>query len=225
MKYFKTPQSNDALIDMISKRRDYLGLDGFDARALEAMRRIDRAAFAPPDAAGDPYEDEPFRIAHNQTCSQPSMVAAMATMLELRPGLRVLEVGAGSGYSAAVTAQLIHPGGALISIEYIPELTAFARKNLKSQPNVPDNIELLTGDGSAGVPARAPFDRIFFTAGAGAGFNEAPLLAQLSDGGILLYPEAFGSMFLARKTRSGFEKRQMHGVGFVFLRGKNSGFD
>jgi protein-L-isoaspartate(D-aspartate) O-methyltransferase len=148
----------------------------------------------------------------------------MATLLELRPGLHVLEVGTGSGYSAAVAARLIDPGGSLVTIEFVPELSEFAAKNLVSNKDTPGNIEVVTGDGSAGLPDRAPFDRIYFTAGAGARFDAVPLLEQLTDDGILLYPESYGSMFLLRKTKHGITKQEMRGVGFVVLRGRNSGF-
>lgn len=217
-------KTNDELVDIVSRRRNYLGLRGFDARAIQAMRNVDRAAFAPPGVR-DCYEDEPFPIGCGQTCSQPSMVAAMATMMELRAGLRVLEVGTGCGYSAAVCAQLIAPVGRLFSIEFVPDLTELARRNLDACPNVPKNWELITGDGSAGLPRRAPFDRICFTAGVGRHFEEIPLLEQLSNNGILIYPEAYGSMFVVSKTAEGVKRREMPGVGFVQLQGENSGFD
>lgn len=217
-------RNNDELVDVISRRRCYLGIDGFDPGVLQAMRAADRALFAPPGAHGV-YEDEPLPIGHGQTCSQPSMVAAMATLLELRPGLRVLEVGTGCGYSAAVCAQLIHPGGRLFSIEFIPELAEAARRNLDALPAPPRNCTLLTGDGSIGLPGQAPFDRIYLTAGVGRGFSRRHLEDQLAPHGILLYPEAYGDMYFVRRTPSGLISRTMHGVGFVQLRGEMGGFD
>ena len=210
---------------MISNRRNYLGLNGFAPRVLQAMRNIDRAVFAAESYTGRLYEDEPFTIGSGQTCSQPSMVAAMATMLELRAGLRVLEVGTGSGYSAAVAAQLIAPGGTLFSIEYLPELHEYAKRNLDASSAVPKNYVLLNGDGSTGLPDQAPFHRIYFTAGVGSRFDPGPLLAQLADNGIILYPEAYGSMFLTRKSGQKEITQEMRGVGFVHLQGDNSGFD
>jgi protein-L-isoaspartate(D-aspartate) O-methyltransferase len=220
-----TPKNNDELIDIVSNRRNYLGIEAFDSRVMEAMRRLDRASFIPGDAEADVYEDEPVKIGLNQTCSQPSMVAAMATLLELHPGQRVLEIGTGSGYSAAVASMLIVPGGRIYSIEIIEELHEMASKNLEALDFLPDNIELIAGDGSEGLPGQGPYDRIYYTAGAGKYFDEKPLLEQLSLGGLMLYPEAFGSMFLLRKSPAGIQRREMKGVGFVYLRGKNSGYD
>lgn len=222
---YDPPHSNDILIDIVGRRRNYLGLPEFDERVLAAMRQVDRADFAPPDSLDNVYEDEPIKIGNNQTCSQPSMVAAMATFLDLRPGLRVLEIGAGSGYSAAVTAQLISPGGRLYSMEIVSDLHEFAVSNLAKQKYLQDNYELFEGDGSEGLPEHAPYDRIYFTAGVGKYFDEQPLLKQLVVGGIFLYPEAFGSLYLLKKTPAGIKRNDMRGVGFVYLRGKNSGFD
>ncbi|MEW5944855.1 MAG: protein-L-isoaspartate O-methyltransferase [bacterium] len=220
---YRAPKSNDELIDIVERRRNYLGIPRFDPLVIEVMRKLDRAEFA-PRGAKNVYEDEPLVIGWNQTCSQPSMVAAMATLLELKPGLKVLEIGAGSGYSAAVTAALIAPDGELISIEYIPELSGFAGKNLEKFSRR-SKITLITGDGSTGKPDLAPFDRIYLTAGVGRKFKPDNLIAQLADGGRLLYPEAFGSLFLYEKTTGEPKKREFSGVGFVYLQGADSGFD
>jgi len=220
----KQPPTNDDLIDYVSSRRNYLGIERFDPRVINAMRRIDRATFAPSEASAYIYEDEPLQIGFNQTCSQPSMVAAMATILDLHPGQRVLEVGTGSGYSAAVTSQLISPGGHLYSIEIIDELSEQAEKNIAALEFNPENIELIIGDGSEGMSHNAPFDRIYFTAGVGKYFEEKPLLEQLVIGGSLVYPEAFGSLFHLKKTPAGIRRIELKGVGFVYLKGKNSGF-
>jgi len=219
---FRAPETNDELIDIVTNRRRYLGIERFDDAVLRAMRETDRGAFAPPGTR-DVYEDSPFPIAKHQTCSQPSMVAAMATLLELRPGLKVLEVGTGCGYSAAVTARLISPGGTLFSVEIVPDLTADAERNL-AKFGLENAVRLVTGDGSAGMPEQAPFDRIYLTAGVGRHFDEEVLLSQLSPGGILLYPESYGSMFLVKKTPRGNVRNILDGVSFVFLKGKNSGY-
>jgi len=219
---YRKPKNNNELIDILENRRHYLGLDRFDPEVLDVMRRTDRALFAPPGERNI-YEDEPFKIGQGQTCSQPSMVAAMATMLKLEPGMKVLEIGTGCGYSASVTAQLIQPGGRLFTIEIIGELTELARKNIGNLEHI-DNIKFITGDGSIGLPGEAPFDRIYLTAGVGRYFKESILLAQLRQNGILLYPEAHGAMFYVKNTPGEPERQSMGGVGFVFLRGKNAGF-
>ncbi|HPI75153.1 MAG TPA: protein-L-isoaspartate O-methyltransferase [bacterium] len=215
-------RNNGALCDAVASRWLYLGILQFDASVVKAMRGIDRGEFAPPGAR-EVYVDAPIPIGSEQTCSQPSMVAAMATMLELAPGMRVLEVGAGCGYSAAVTASLISPGGSLFAVEFLPELAETARANLAAFSFGAD-IEVITGDGSAGLAARAPFDRIYFAAGAGFGFDESPLLEQLKPGGVLLYPQSRGDMFRVKKNPDGSLSRgQAGGVVFVELKGKNSG--
>jgi len=218
---YKPPADNDALIDIVSNRRYYLNLDSFDPAVTEVMRGLDRGHFVPPGTHGV-YDDDPVPIGDNQTCSQPSMVAAMATMLELRPGHRVLEVGTGCGYSAAVTARLISPGGSLLSYEIVPELATLAERNL-SRFEFDADIKLVCGDGSEGAPGQ-DFDRIYLTAGVGRYFNEHGLLRQLAPGGILLYPEAHGQLYLLKKTPGGVEKQETGMVGFVFLKGRNSGY-
>ncbi len=209
-------------MDMVELRRNYLGIHRFSEHIIDVMRNTDRAMFAPPDTEHI-YEDDPVPIACGQTCSQPSMVAAMADFLQLEPGHKILEVGTGCGYSAAITAQLIRPGGILHTVEYISELSHSARKNL-SKLRIIDNIRFVTGDGSIGLPDEAPFDRIYLTAGVGRCFNEQILLDQLAPEGILVYPEAHGSMYILKQTATGVDKQTLGGVGFVFLRGVNSGF-
>jgi len=222
--FFYSPlRSNSELMNIVERRRNYLRLSHFDKTVVSVMRQLDRRNFAPPDLV-NPYEDEPFAIGHNQTCSQPSMVAAMATILDLQPGYRVLEIGTGSGYSAAVAAKLIEPNGELYTIEIFKELSAFAEQNIKRM-ELSTPITFIIGDGSVGWKPAAPYDRIYLTAGVGKKFKPDILLGQLTENGKLLYPEAFGSLFLIEKTRSGERKAEFKGVGFVYLRGANSGFD
>jgi protein-L-isoaspartate(D-aspartate) O-methyltransferase len=123
-------ESNDELVETIRYRAgSYLGGGIRDERVLAAMRSIDRAAFLLPHSRGAAYCDEPVSIGYGQTCSQPSMVAFMHDKLELGPGMRVLEVGAGSGYAAAIAALLCAPGGRVIAAEILPELAAMAAAN------------------------------------------------------------------------------------------------
>jgi protein-L-isoaspartate(D-aspartate) O-methyltransferase len=176
-----------------------------DARVLDAMRRVPREVFVPdPQLA---YADEALRIGHGQTISQPLMVAVIGAALELRGGERVLDVGTGSGYQAAVLAEL---AGRVVSIERIPELAELARVNLDAAGYL-DRVELRLGNGWEGVPERAPFDAIAVAAAA----PEPPprLLAQLADGGRLVLPVGEGD----DQQLELFTKTQLAPVRFVPL--------
>jgi protein-L-isoaspartate(D-aspartate) O-methyltransferase len=176
-----------------------------DARVLDAMRRVPREAFVPdPQLA---YADEALRIGHGQTISQPLMVAVICAALELRGGERVLDVGTGSGYQAAVLAEL---AGRVVSIERIPELAELARANLEAAGYL-DRVELRLGNGWEGVPERAPFDAVAVAAAA----PEPPprLLAQLADAGRLVLPVGEGD----DQQLELFTKTQLAPVRFVPL--------
>jgi protein-L-isoaspartate(D-aspartate) O-methyltransferase len=225
-------ESNDDLVDSIKYRADsYLGGGIRDARVLAAMRALDRACFLPPASRGAAYLDEPVSIGMGQTCSQPSMVAFMLDKLDLGPGMRALEVGAGSGYAAAVAAALCAPGGLVIAAEILPGLAAMARANCAvamgglsgARPGRAGEVEVVCADASAGLPERAPFDRIFLSAGVSRpAFREEVLLGQLADGGILLYPEARGNLYRITRIGGRLVRDSWSGVAFVRLLGKNS---
>jgi len=156
------------------------------------------------------------------------MVAIMNEALELRPGLKVLEVGAGSGWHAATVAEVVAPSdapreswGHVWTIEIVPELALMAKKNIEEN-GFSDRITVLHGDGSMGYPPEAPYDRILVTAAAPE--VPRPLVEQLADGGILLLP-AGGLYFLQRLLKVRKEGGEIHvqdlgGVAFVPLRGK-----
>lgn len=172
------------------------------------------------------YTDIPLKIGHDQTCSQPSMVAFMCDVLDLHPGMRVLEIGTGCGYHAAVTTELVGESGHLYTVECIPELADMARKNLRKQfgDDYGQRVTVVDGDGSPGLPNHAPFDRIYLTAGvSGRGFDAGILSQQLAPGGILLYPEQEGSMFRETYGRFGniVDLQRYDGVCFVPLRSEN----
>jgi len=219
-------ETNDELVDSIKYRAEsYLGGGIRDGRVLAAMRELDRASFLPPMSRDAAYLDEPVSIGLGQTCSQPSMVAFMLDKLSLGPGMRVLEVGAGSGYAAAIAALLCAPGGRVTAAEILPELAAMARANcavgLSRRAATP--VEVVCADASAGLRDRAPFDRVFLSAGVGGrSFREGPLLAQLAEGGVLLYPEARGSLYRITRLGDRTVRDYWSGVAFVRLRGKNS---
>jgi protein-L-isoaspartate(D-aspartate) O-methyltransferase len=230
-------ESNDELVEFIRLRAEsYLGGGARDGRVLQALRAVDRAAFLPARSRRAAYLDEPVDIGGGQTCSQPSMVAFMLDALRVFPGARILEVGAGCGYAAAALALLCSPGGRVIAAEILPELAGLARANCSVALAGRDSssaagVEVLAIDASAGCPELAPFDRILLSAGASRpSFREAPLLEQLADGGILLYPEARGRLYRItlplglRRTRGGAEliRDSWPGVAFVPLRGRNA---
>lgn len=152
-----------------------------DERVLAAMGRIPRERFLPPSARGKAYRDGALGIGCDQTISQPWILAAICAALKLDGGERLLEIGAGSGYSAAVLASL---AATVISVERVPELAAAARLNLDRAGFAA--VELEVGDGSLGLPDRAPFEAIAVHA-AVPGPPRA-LLAQLSPGGRLVAP-------------------------------------
>lgn len=204
-----------AAADMIEKQLRQRGIH--DERVLEAMRRIPREEFVPEDQRGDAFIDAPLAIGFGQTITQPYMTALMAQLLELKGTERVLDVGTGSGYHAAVLGALARR---VISIERIPELVAMARANLM-RTNLDKNITVLCGDGSLGVPEEAPFDAI--SVAAAAPHTPSALIDQLNDPGILVIP--IGSrgeqdLRLLRKQNGKIATRLVSGCRFVPLVGR-----
>jgi protein-L-isoaspartate(D-aspartate) O-methyltransferase len=152
-----------------------------DERVLEAMARVPRELFVPESERRRAYSDAALPIGHGQTISQPYMVARIAEALALRPGERVLDVGTGSGYQAAVLAEL---GADVVTIERIPELAESARASLAAAGY--DGVDVRVGDGTLGVPELAPFDAIAVAAAAPA-FPQT-LYEQLRPRGRLVVP-------------------------------------
>ena len=152
-----------------------------DPRVLAAMRAVPRHLFVPPGSEEYAYEDRPLAIGEGQTISQPLMVAIMTEALRPAAEHRVLEVGTGSGYQAAVLATLVRD---VVSIERHEALATHARQALAAASV--SNVRIVVGDGSEGLPEEAPFDGIIVTAGAPS--VPEPLKAQLADGGRLVIP-------------------------------------
>jgi protein-L-isoaspartate(D-aspartate) O-methyltransferase len=161
--------------------RQLRGRDIADENVLRSMERVPRELFVPESERSRAYADAALPIGHGQTISQPYMVARIAEALSVRPGEIVLDVGTGSGYQAAVLAEL---GAAVVTIERIPELAEQARKNLAAAGY--DGVDVRVGDGTLGVPDRAPFDAIAVAAAA-PGFPET-LYDQLRPRGRLVVP-------------------------------------
>jgi protein-L-isoaspartate(D-aspartate) O-methyltransferase len=155
--------------------------DIVDEAVLAAMERVPRELFVPESERGRAYDDAALPLAHGQTISQPYMVGRIAEALAIRPSELVLDVGTGSGYQAAVLAEL---GADVVTIERIPELAELARDSLAAAGY--DRVEVVVGDGTLGVPERAPFDAIAVAAAA-PGLPET-LYEQLRPLGRLVVP-------------------------------------
>lgn len=185
-----------------------------DPAVLAAMRSVPRHRFVPAGAAAHAYEDRPLDIGHGQTISQPFIVAYMTQALGVTAAHRVLEIGTGSGYQAAVLSRLAKQ---VFSIEIVPELAARASSALKGAGYT--NVVVRTGDGYAGWPEHAPFDRIMVTAA--PDHVPQPLLDQLATGGRMVIPvgPAGGAQQLVviEKTRSGVIQKRTIPVVFVPL--------
>jgi protein-L-isoaspartate(D-aspartate) O-methyltransferase len=185
-----------------------------DERVLDAMRRVPRELFVPERERRLAYADAALELAHGQTISQPFVVAVICQGLALRGDERVLDVGTGSGYQAAVLAELARD---VVSIERIPELSAQAAHNLEAA-GYAGRVELRVGNGWEGVPDRAPFDGIAVAAAA----PEPPpaLLEQLVEGGRLVVPVGGGwdqNLELIVRRPHGLEGRLLAPVRFVPL--------
>jgi protein-L-isoaspartate(D-aspartate) O-methyltransferase len=184
---------------------------------IMAMSRVPRELFVPEHLERRAYDDTPLPIGLDQTISAPHMVAVMCELLDLRPGMKVLEVGGGSGYHAAVLAVLVGPKGHVYSVERKPELVVQARKNLEKAGIM--NVSMIEADGSLGLPEHAPYDRISVAAAA----PQIPesLKQQLIVGGKMVLPVGRYRQELLLVTRKddGFEVEAKMGVVFVPLIG------
>jgi protein-L-isoaspartate(D-aspartate) O-methyltransferase len=198
-------------------REQLLSRDIHDPRVLDVMRRVPRHLFVPDFLQTRAYDDGPLPIGFNQTISQPYIVALMTQMLLLKPDDVVLEIGTGSGYQAAVLAQLAHR---VYSLERYAPLADQARARLNTLGC--DNVEVVVGDGSEGLPGHAPFDAIIVTAAAPA--IPGPLRAQMADGGRMVLPVGdHNQQFLQRVRRSAdrWELEYLIPVMFVPLYGQH----
>jgi protein-L-isoaspartate(D-aspartate) O-methyltransferase len=191
-----------------------------DERVLAAIAAVPRESFVPDELRPQAYADRALPIGQGQTISQPYMVATIAAALELRGGERVLDVGTGSGYQAAVLAEL---AAEVVSIERVPELAEQARATLARAGY--ENVDVTVGDGTLGVPERAPYDGIAVAAAAPS--PPEALYEQLAPGGRLVVPVGTrNDQWLEVVTRSphGPDRRRTVPCRFVPLLG-SEGFD
>lgn len=165
---------------------DHLRRQGITAATLSALAAVPREAFLPAKQRALAYEDRALAIGHGQTCSQPWIVAVVVEALDLTPGASVLEIGAGSGYLAAVLRAA--GAGRVVAIELLPELASQARRNL-NRAGV-SGVVVLVADGRPGAPDRAPFDAVVVSAAAAR--IPPALLSQVGSGGKLICPVASG---------------------------------
>lgn len=184
-------------------------------RVLEAMRRVPRHEFVPEAMRGSAYIDSPLPIGHDQTISQPFIVAYMTDALELDATHRVLEIGTGSGYQAAMLGELAKE---VYTIEIVAPLADRARQTLSKLGY--KNVHVRTGNGYLGWPEQAPFDRVMVTAAP----DEVPpaLIEQLKVGGLMAIPVGVGvqELRILRRTATGLETLRTLPVRFVPMTGK-----
>ncbi len=208
-----------------SRLLDYLERQGYlkSPGVRAAMESIDRRQFVPSRERNRAYDDTPLPIGQGQTISAPHMCAMMLEELRARPGAKVLEIGSGSGYHAALASRVVGPEGHIHTVERIEALAEGAQISLAEADIT--NVTVHLDDGSLGWPKEAPYDHIMVTCGAPA--MPPPLLEQLKDGGRLVVP--VGNRYhqrLLTVTRRGdsYDEESTGGVAFVPLIGEH-GFD
>lgn len=209
-------EQRNRLVDSLV-RRGYISSPEVQA----AMRRVPREDFLPEELRNEAYVDSPLPIGEGQTISAPHMVAIMAEHLDLSPSMKVLEIGAGSGYHAAVCAELVAPEGHIYTMERISSLASTAEANIK-KTGYSNLITVVFGDGTKGLPEHAPYDRIFVAAGAPD--IPTPLTDQLVDGGKLLVPVGgrfYQDLIRIEKRGKKLVKENLGGCVFVPLIGEH----
>ena len=198
-----------------------------DERVIKAMAAVPREEFIPGSQREQAYIDAPLQIGCGQTISAPHMIAIMCQELDLKPGQKVLEIGTGSGYHVAVTAETLStergsPRNRVFSLEIVKELIDFAMDNLQ-RTGYGDRVEVVEADGSQGYMKEKPFDRIYATAAPPS--VPQPLIDQLKPGGILIIPVGETGFFqellkIVKKSPTEISTARLGGVAFVPMRGR-----
>jgi len=200
---------------MVHQQLELRGIN--DPRVLEAMRKVERDRFVPEDVRGFAYDDRALPIGYGQSISQPYVVALMSELLELKGGERVLEIGTGSGYQAAVLGELAKD---VYSIEIVPELAAPAARLLKELGYV--NVHVREGDGHRGWPQKALFDAMIVTCA--PDHIPEPLVEQLKEGGHLVIPLGAWpleqTLYQFQKVKGSMVKHPVTSVSFVPMTGE-----
>jgi protein-L-isoaspartate(D-aspartate) O-methyltransferase len=213
------------LLQVIEREVRWFGTgDGarkLDPRVVAALAKVPREQFVPPELAARAYDNRPLPIGHDQTISQPLIVAVMTHLLHLSPEARVLEIGTGSGYQTAILAELAQE---VVTIEVVEDLATAAATKLEELGY--QNIECRVGDGAAGCPERAPFDGIMVTAAAPS--MPRALVEQLAPGGRLVIPLGRDPisqelLLLEKDARGAVHERHLFPVAFVPLTGAGQG--
>jgi protein-L-isoaspartate(D-aspartate) O-methyltransferase len=205
-------EERDRMVDLQIRAREVKS-----AAVLQAMRRVPRHLFVPEEVRSQAYDDHPLPIGQGQTISQPYIVGYMTEALQLERYHRVLEIGTGSGYQAAVLAEIARQ---VNSIEIVPQLAERARRALTQAGY--RNVDVRTGNGYLGWPERAPFDRIIVTAAP----PEIPqaLIDQLAPGGLMVVPVGtdYQEIVIVNRTAQGVTEKRTIGVRFVPMVSKPS---
>ena len=188
-----------------------------DPQVLAAMREVPRHLFIPPPYDRDAYEDGPLPIGNGQTISQPYIVALMTALLHPEPADRILEIGAGSGYQAAVLSVLVRQ---VTTVERLAPVADLARRNLAALHYM--NVTVVVGDGTMGYPQNSPYDGIIITAATPE--VPAPLTGQLAEGGRLVAPVGgrdVQELVVLEKLKGTISEERHGGVRFVPLIGEH----
>ncbi len=182
---------------------------------IQAFEKVDRKDFVRENEKEIAYQNSALPIGHEQTISQPLVVAFMLELLQPKKGEKILDVGTGSGWQAALLAELVGTKGKIIAVECVSELAGFARKNILKYKILAKRVEIIQGDGSFGFPAEAPFDRI--VAAASAEHVPAAWKKQLKEGGCIVAPVRESIVRLRKTGEKTFEKEVFYGFRFVPL--------